>query len=629
MVANCDLRQQIDEFIDQESWSLANLLLGDLWRQESSSSTAGYLLPRYERLRSHLPLVKHRLAILRSFTVEPLVPILRALAFTNGIDLTVQVGDFNAYTQEILDKNGNLYSFKADTVNLAIQTRDIAPKLWTKFSDLSGTEVQDIIEQVVSDFHNLINIFRSHSQANLILHNLELPVMPAQGILDNQIENSQINSIQKINQELHNMASKQTGIYILDYDNLIARYGRNGWHDDRKWLTMRMPISANNLVNMAKEWMRFIQPLSGKISKALVVDLDNTLWGGVIGEDGFTGITLSQEYPGVFYQSLQRVILDLYQRGIILAICSKNNYTDAMEVIEKHHGMILKLKNFAALRINWNDKVQNLHEIAGELNIGVETLAFLDDNPVERQRIRNDLPEVNVIDLPANPAGYAQALRDSPFFERLDLSKEDRERGRYYAEQRQRSEMEQSAASMGDFYRSLQQELEITPVSKETLTRVAQLTQKTNQFNLTTHRYTDQQISEMAASSDWQIYSLRVQDRFGDNGLVGVAILHIEGEIAEIDTMLLSCRVIGRTIETSFLWYLIHKACELDIKQFRGWFLPTKKNIPCENFYSQHGFQEVERRDQGVLWSLNLEESTFDSPDWNKITISERAIDNK
>ena len=629
MVANCDLRQQIDEFIDQESWSLANLLLGDLWRQESSSSSAGYVLPRYERLRSHLPLAKHRLAILRSYTVEPIVPILRAFAFTNGIDLTVQVGDFNACTQEILDKNGNLYRFKPDTVILALQTRDIAPKLWGQFADLSDSEVRYEAEQVLHDYQNLINVFRSLSQAHLIIHSLELPVVPNQGILDNQIENSQINSIKKINQELHNMASKQTGIYILDYDNLIARYGRNGWHDDRKWLTMRMPISANNLVNMAKEWVRFIQPLSGKISKALVVDLDNTLWGGVVGEDGLTGIKLSQEYPGAFYQSLQRVILDLYQRGIILAICSKNNYTDAMEVIEKHQGMILKPQNFAAMRINWNDKVQNLREIALELNIGVETLAFLDDNPVERQRIRNDLPKVNVIDLPANPAGYAQALRDSPFFERLDLSKEDRERGRYYAEQRQRSEMEQSATSMADFYRSLQQELEITLVSKETLTRVAQLTQKTNQFNLTTHRYTDQQITEMAASSDWQIYSLRVQDRFGDNGLVGVAILHIEGEIAEIDTMLLSCRVIGRTIETSFLWYLIHKACELDIKQFRGWFLPTKKNIPCENFYSQHGFQEVERRDQGVLWSLNLEESTFDSPDWNKITISERAIDNK
>jgi FkbH-like protein len=621
MQENRDLRHQINEHIDQKSWAIANLLLGDLLRQELSSSTVGYILPRYERLCSHLPLVKHRLAILRSFTVEPIVPLLRALGFANGIDLTVQIGDFNTYTQEILDKNSNLYRFEPDTVILAIQTRDIAPKLWAQFADFSATEVMDMTEQIIRDYENLINVFRSFSRAHLVVHCLELPVVPAQGILDNQIAHSQIRAVQEINQELRNRVGKQTGIYILDYDGLIARYGRIGWHDERKWLTMRMPISADNLISMAKEWMRFIHPLSGKISKALVVDLDNTLWGGVIGEDGMTGIKLSQEYPGAIYQSLQRVILDLYQRGIILAICSKNNYADAMEVIEKHPGMLLKPQNFAALRINWNDKVQNLRGIATELNIGIESLAFLDDNPVERQRVRTDLPEVTVIDLPENPAGYAQALQDSPVFERLALSKEDRERGRYYAEQRQRAELEQSATSMDDFYRSLQQELEIAPISTETLARAAQLTQKTNQFNLTTRRYSEQQIAEMASSSAWQIYSLRVQDRFGDNGLVGIAILHFEGETCELDTLLLSCRVIGRTVETSFLGYLIQKAQERGSKQLQGWFVPTKKNAPAENFYHQHGFQKVKIEEKGTLWSLDLKAPNHNLPDWNRINI--------
>jgi len=621
MQENHDLRHQINEYLDQESWTRANSLLGDLWRQESSSSTAGYVVPRYERLRPHLYFVKHRLAILRSFTVEPIVPLLRALAFANGIDLAVQVGDFNTYTQEVLDKNGNLYRFEPDTAIIAIQTRDIAPNLWTQFADLSALEVREITEQVILDYENLINVFRSTSRAHLVIHNLELPVVPTQGILDNQIDHSQFKAIQEINLKLGNMARKHPGVYILDYDGLIARYGRVGWHDDRKWLTMRMPISAGNLLHMAKEWMRFIHPLSGKISKALVVDLDNTLWGGVIGEDGMSGIKLHQEYPGALYQSLQRVILDLYHRGVILAICSKNNYEDAMEVIEKHAGMVLGLQHFAALYINWNDKVQNLREIAAELNIGVEALAFLDDNPVERQRVRTELPEVTVIELPENSAGYARALRDSPAFERLALSKEDRERGHYYVEQRERSDLEQSATSMEDFYRSLQQELEIAFVSKETLARVAQLTQKTNQFNLTTRRYSEQQISEMVSNSDWKIYSVRVQDRFGDNGLVGVAILHFEGEICEIDTMLLSCRVIGRTVETSFLGYLIQNAQEHGSKRLRGWFLPTKKNAPAENFYGQHGFQKVEVQENGTLWSLDLTKLYYNSPDWNKLTV--------
>jgi HAD superfamily phosphatase (TIGR01681 family) len=214
-----------------------------------------------------------------------------------------------------------------------------------------------------------------------------LPALPSHGIFDAQSEVGQATAIREINEKLRQIARGHNGVYILDYDSLVARHGRVRWHDERKWLMARLPVSAENLVHLAKEWMRFIHPLSGKICKALVTDLDNTLWGGVVGEDGPDGIQLGPEYPGAAYQSLQRVLLDLYRRGIILAVCSKNNTSDAMEVLEEHPGMILRPRHFAALRINWNDKAENLREIAAELNIGIDSLAFLDDNPVERERV--------------------------------------------------------------------------------------------------------------------------------------------------------------------------------------------------------------------------------------------------
>jgi FkbH-like protein len=423
------------------------------------------------------------------------------------------------------------------------------------------------------------------------------------------------------------MAGEHKGIYVLDYDALVARHGRLRWHDERKWLTMRMPLAAENLMHLANEWLRFIHPLTGKVCKALVTDLDNTLWGGVLGEDGLGGIKLGSEYPGAAYQALQRAMLDLFQRGIILAVCSKNNVSDAMEALERHPGMLLRPQHFAAVHINWNDKVQNLYEIAAELNIGTDALAFIDDNPVERARVRVEAPEVTVIDLPNDPMGYAPALRDSPVFERLILSAEDRERGQYYAEQRLRLEFERSASSLEDFYRSLQQELEIAPATADTLTRVAQLTQKTNQFNLTTRRYSEQQLVDMVSSTDWRVYSVRVRDRFGDNGLVGVAITRDVHDVCDIDVLLLSCRVIGRTVETALLSFLVERARSMSMKRLQGWFLPTTKNEPAKEFYPEHKFRLLAERDGGTLWSVDLEEAEFKCPAWIRLTVAGGALD--
>ena len=616
-----DLRKEVDSLISSGSAAAARLRLAELWRKESGPATAAFLTSRFEQLRDKLALRPCRLAFLRSFTVEPAIPLLRASAFLRGIDLSVHLGDFNAYAQDILDEGSSLYRFAPDAMILAVRTADVAPDLWQEFADLSPEVAGKASRRVGNSFAQWIRAFRERSQAALIVHNLEQPSRPACGVLDAQNESSQAAAIQQINDAIRRAAAEHRGEYVLDYDGLVARHGRLRWKDERKWLTVRMPIAADQLLALSREWMRFLAPLTGKIAKALVVDLDNTLWGGVIGEDGMTGIKCDAEYPGAAYQALQRVMLDFSKRGILLAICSKNNPDDAMEALNSHPGMLLRPKHFAAMRINWSDKAQNLREIASELNIGIDSLAFLDDNPVEREQVRAALPEVTLIELPDDPLEYAATLRECAAFERLTLSAEDQQRTAFYAEQRERSEAEQNFQSKEDFYRFLEQEAEIAPVLPATLARIAQLTQKTNQFNLTTRRYTEQQIADMAERPEWQVSSMRVRDRFGDHGLVGVAITHDQGDVCKIDTFLLSCRVIGRTVETALLSYLAECAAVRGRRHLSGWFLPTKKNLPAKDFYAQHEFQLEQQTSEGSWWTLDLQRQSVACPDWIKLNV--------
>lgn len=615
-------RAQIDGLIADGAFDEAARRLSALWRRDPATGTASFVTSRVEQLREKVALPKFRLVILRSFTVEPIVPLLRAEAFAYGIDLEVRVGDFNTYVQEMLDGESSLYRFEPNAVMLAVHTEQAAPELWHDFADYAPEGAQQAVERVVKSYEQWIAAFRKHSQAALIIHSLERPPASAFGILDDQSETGQSGLIRQINRELRRAAKEFRGVYVLDYDALVARHGSRQWHDERKWQTARLPVAAAYLLEMAREWVRFIVPLTGRTVKVLAVDLDNTLWGGVIGEDGMSGIKVGAEYPGAAYQALQRALLDLSRRGILLAVCSKNNLDDAMEALEKHPGMLVRAKHFAALRINWTDKSQNLREIADELNVGIDALAFLDDNPFEREMVRAALPEVTVIDLPKNPLEYASAVRNCAVFERLTLSAEDQQRTEMYAAQKQRNGTEQSFQSKEDFFRFLEQEAELEPASEMTLARVSQLTQKTNQFNLTTRRYTEPQVAEMAKRPDWHIFSIKVRDRFGDHGLVGVAITHDEGEQCEVDTFLLSCRVIGRTVETALLAYLAECAAQRGCKHLVGWFLATKKNAPARDFYQQHGFERREANGTGSLWSLDLKRSALHCPDWIKLNVN-------
>lgn len=620
-------RDQIGRSLSEGDNYSARLMMRRLLRDSSSVSTAQFILRCLKDLDRDRSLSELRLAFLRSFTLEPVIPLLKATAALEGVELSIQLSDFNSYSQEILDPASQLYRFEPDAVVLAVQTRDLVPDLWDQFSELSETAISARVEGAQATLANLVRSFRGRHRAHLILHNLEIPTFPASGLLDSQIEISQVEAIRKINQGLRRTARQTPGVYLLDYDALVCRYGQLRWHDEQKWLSSRMPIAADCLGHLAREYVRFLIPLADRSCKALVVDLDNTLWGGIIGEEGLTGIKVGPDYPGAAFVDLQRAILDLYHRGILLAVCSKNNSSDAMEVLEKHPHMLLRPHHFAALRINWNDKAENLREIADELNIGTDALAFLDDNPQERERVGRELPEVSVIDLPDNPAEFANVLRQCPLFERLSLSTEDRERPRYYVEERQRKGLQEQVGSLEDFYRSLQMEVEIAQVGQDSLPRVAQLTQKTNQFNLTTRRYTEQQIAELLGNLDWRVYSLRASDKFGDSGVVGVAMTRTSEGATEIVSFLLSCRVIGRTIETAFLAHLTEEALQQGARRLRGWFLPTKKNAPCRDFYRSHGFATVSTEPDGqALWEFDLLSGRIACPAWIRCSIKSSCL---
>ena len=623
-----NLRAEVDRLIAAGESRRAMTALGAFWRENMRPAAAAFVLNRFALIRDAVPVRTCKLAILRSFTLEPAVELLRASAAVAGIDLNVQVGEFNSYIQEMIDPNSSLYRFAPDVAILAVQSRDIAPDLWSNFADLTAEQATSAVARTSAEIHDCVAACRTHSACHLIVHTFEVPFRAAGGIMDWQRHGGQAAAFQEINQRIGKLPAEHTGVYLLDYEGLISETGQERWNSEMNWISSRLPLSAEALPRLAAEWMRFLYPLTGKSCKALAVDLDNTLWGGVIGEDGIDGIRLGGEYPGAAFLNLQRAILDLYQRGILLAICSKNNLSDAMGALENHPAMLLRPRHFAAMRINWNDKAMNLREIADELNIGIDAIAFLDDSPAERAWVRSQEPDVIVIDLPEDPIDYTRALREAPVFERLTVSAEDRQRNRYYTEKRQRDELKREGLTLEDFHRSLSTEVEIAPVTKSTLPRIAQLTQKTNQFNLTTKRYSQQEIAAMASDPSWFVYAVAVRDRFGDNGITGVMIVRGSSATREIDTFLLSCRVIGRTVETAMIAYLARKAKEGGAATLTGNFVPTRKNAPARDFYREHGFRCINETEAGSRWELDLAGGAqIQTPAWLAVKIVQAKID--
>ncbi len=587
--------------------------------EDPSSSTYFYANKIFNAIGKELKFPPIKIAILRTITIEQIIPYLRVACYLKKFEPEIYIGGYNLIDQEILNYSSDLYRFNPDFLMIAARAEERCPRLINDLIIMGKEEVQREIESNLNQTEKLIQEFRAHSAAKVILHNYEIPEFLAYGIFDIHSETSQKQAFLSTNDGLLKIAKKLNDVFILDYEHLTARYGKKHWFNEKLWYTARAPISNEGLEALANEYLKFIIATTGKTKKCIVVDLDNTLWGGIVGEIGWNEIQIGQTHPGNAYLDFQRELLKLYQKGIVLAINSKNNEADVMEVFEKREEMVLKKHHFACMKINWENKAKNMAEIAQELNLGIDSFVFFDDNPAERELIRQQCPEVLTVELPDNPQLYARVLKALPDFEKVAFTEEDLTRGRLYYEDLQRKQEQKQSTSMENFFYSLGMEATICKNEKSAIARLTDLTQKTNQFNLTTIRYSKEEISKLIDAKDSRVYSLRVTDKFGDLGLVGEIIIRENKDTWEIDTFLLSCRVMGRFLEVAFLAHVIDDARKGGIKSIIGRYVPTKKNLPVAQIYKELGFQKSAEENGNTFWKFDAVNNKIDRPAWIKL----------
>jgi FkbH-like protein len=574
-----------------------------------------------------------RIALLGNASLEQLRAYLAVECFRNGLRPSFYEAGFDQYTQALLDPAGALSAFEPEVTVLAIHASRLFPGLHDDPLTLTVAERRQELEGGLQTVQRLLDAFTEHSTGLLLLHTLVLPQHPALGILDWRDELGQAEALGEANQRLAALVRERyPNVSLLDEDRVQARVGKAQATDPRLWLAARMPWSGELLAGLAREYLRYIRPLKGLTRKVIALDLDDTLWGGIIGEDGLGGIQLGSEAPGNAFVAFQQELVKLWRRGILLVLCSKNNEADAWAVFDQHPDMVLKRSHVAAWRVNWSPKSENLRSLAEELGLGLQSFVFLDDNPRECEQVRLSLPEVLTVNLPGDPARYRETLLGLDVFDSLSLTQEDLDRNRLYVERRERQAFERAAPAgdaLGGYLAGLGIVAEVAPADTLSIPRIAQLTNKTNQFNLTTRRYSEAQVAAMPGRG-WRVYGLRVRDRFGDEGLVGVAIVAPgpDGESGawEIDTFLMSCRVIGRGIETALLAFLAEAVRHAGGQRLRGWFLPTGKNELVRDLYPRHGFGLAEERpDGGLRWELDLAGAPLAVPDWLSLRVREPA----
>jgi FkbH-like protein len=542
----------------------------------------------------------------------------------------VYVSDFGQWAQDILSPVTPLYKFSPDVIVLLLAGSALFPR-----TILDPEAGHDTLEAErthgLAEIEALIAAARRHSPgASLVVHTFSLPDRSPFGLLDLKQERGQRSRVEALNAGLVELVRDLPEVLLLDQERVEARHGKSRVRDDRLWYVAGIPFSESFLPVLAAEYIRIIRPLKGLVRKCVILDLDETLWGGVVGEDGLDGIKLGgNDAPGNAYYDFQLALDGLQRRGVLLAVCSKNNPEDVWPVIDGHPHMVLRRSHFVATRLNWRDKASNILEIARELSLGVDSIVFLDDNPAERALVRQQLPEVLTVEMPADPAYFVRTLLELDVFESLGLTDEDRQRGEMYRQSQARHEHEEIRTAPGDLrthLESLQIAVTIRRATPFSIARIAQLVNKTNQFNLTTRRYTEAQVRAMADATDgWAVYSLNVTDRFGDQGLTGVALVRVGGKAWIIDSFLLSCRVLGRGVEDALLAHVVASAKAAGARLLHGVFVPTAKNAPARGFYPERGFHflpSAPEADGGTVFELSLDapEAQRERPTWLRLT---------
>jgi FkbH-like protein len=573
----------------------------------------------------HLGLRPFRLALLSSFSIEFIQDALLALGFASGLRVEFYQAGYGVFRQEILDSASGLYAESVDLAILAVEGEDWQPDAYGRYSPAQPDNAAHK-ENFKHEIAALLGKFRANTPTPLLIHNFTHPPHYLLGIADGYHEKSQSRLIQDLNEVLHEVCTQLPDTYVLGYDILVSRIGHDHWYDQRMKHYAKFPLTQDAVGVLAREYLKYCRALLGLARKCLVLDLDNTLWGGVVGEDGLEGIQLGSTYPGSIFVEFQQNILGLHSRGVILAVASKNNLQDVEEVFVKHSSMVLGKANFSAFEVHWNEKEESLNQISKQLNISLDHIVFVDDNPAECEQVRLALPMVTVIQLPTKPEQYSRSLFEDGWFDTLSISAEDLRRSSLYGQRAEAEVLRKTSTDLEGFYRDLDMTLSFSPVNVRNLTRATQLTQKTNQFNTTTRRYSEGDIAERMNDPAWRLAVATVTDRFGDNGIVGLVMACCKDGVLAIDTFLLSCRVIGRTVETAMLAYLCEAASTMGATSLRGEIIPTAKNAPVRDIFERHAFvQERVDEDGTSIWRLNCNNSKIDYPDWFKI-INDKSL---
>ena len=580
----------------------------------SNNEKLSYFLNKAKKLGSNNFNNKIRVAVLSSFTINGLEESLRVKLYEKKVDCTTYVGGYNQFNQEILDSSSKLYKFSPDITFLILDTRSILGKLFYQPYSVSSSERKKIFDEKFEDLKNLIHSFTNQPQSKLIVTNFNIPSYSPYGIFETKVVDGFHNSIKKLNENLTNEFLKNDSVYIFDFNSFVNQYGEKNIFDTKQFLFGDIKISLDYISNLADEFTGYVFAVLGLTKRCIVLDLDNTLWGGIVGEDGYDGIKLGADPQGNSFIEFQKHLLSLNQRGILLAINSKNNPDDALDVITNHPDMVLRKEHFACMKINWNDKVSNMIDIAKELNFGLDYLVYFDDDPVNRDFMRSSLPDVFTVELSNDPSQYTTIIKNMKEFNSLKITDEDAKRGQMYAQQKNRQEFERSVTNLDEFLKNLKLKVIIKDADKFSIPRISQLTLKTNQFNLTTKRYQEEDIKNFVEDKNIEIGYAQVEDKFGDNGITSVFILNKRNPKEwHLDTFLLSCRIMGRQIEKCIMQHIISKAKDNGVTTIKANYLPTKKNKPIEDFLPDCGFQKNE---DGWIIDVN---NKFKSPDFIEV----------
>ena len=548
------------------------------------------------------PLSPFRLAILSNSTMDMIVPALEASAVRHGVALETILPPYDQVAQEALIPNSMVNSAKPDAVLFAFDYRSLPLKLTLGDEDAANA----VVDGAIGYLQALRNGIKTGCNAVCIFQTFAPPAEPLFGSLDRALPGTLRSLIDRINLKLAEFVLA-SGDVLLDVAALAETVGLAEWHNPQLWNMAKFSFSDELIPLYSDHVARAVAALRGKSRKVLVLDLDNTVWGGVIGDDGLDGIQIAQgDARGEAHLAVQRLALDLRQRGIVIAVSSKNTDEVAREPFEKHPEMLLKLHHIAVFQANWNDKATNIKAIAEELNLGLDSLVFLDDNPVERGLVRQLLPQVAVPELPEEPAYYARTLAAAGYFEAIAFASEDLKRAGFYQDNARRLSLQQQVGGVDAYLASLDMTVTFQPFDATGRARIVQLINKSNQYNLTTRRYTDPEVVE--AENDPSVFTLQVRlaDIFGDNGMISVIICRPgEPETWEIDTWLMSCRVLGRKVEHMILREVLEHARAASIKKLRGTYKPTERNKLVIDHYARLGFTKILEEESGLTrWEL-------------------------